>query len=254
MQQVAAALSVDDVSVSYNGMAVLEKISFAAAPGQLTGIIGPNGAGKSTLLKAIMGLVNVDCGSVRILGLAVDKVRPKIAYLPQKNTFDTDFPISVEGVVMTGRYPHLGWCALPGEKDRRIVEECLHKVSMLQLRKRQIGQLSGGEQQRVLLARALAQEAELFFLDEPFAGIDLVSESVIMGILKELRSEGKTIFAVHHDLSKTEGYFDTLILMNKRIIAFGKTKEVFRARYLQETYQGSIAVINGYNELMVVNA
>ena len=200
--------------MSYDSKKVFEDITFSIPPGQIIGIIGPNGGGKSTLLKAIMGLISKDQGEIEIFGKEVTKSRKQVAYVPQRNGIDMDFPALVEDVVMMGRYPHLTWWGLPKRKDRQMVEYCLKQVGMLDYRKRQIGQLSGGQQQRVFLARALAQEAELFLLDEPFSGIDITSENLIMDILKNMKYRGKTIFVVHHDLTKAESYFDSMILLN----------------------------------------
>ncbi|WP_034638582.1 metal ABC transporter ATP-binding protein [Desulfofalx alkaliphila] len=240
-------VEVSNLSVSYEGNRVFKNISLSVKAKQLVGIIGPNGGGKSTLMKAIMGLVNVDTGKVRVMNQNVNKIRKKIAYVPQRSDIDMNFPVLVEDVVLMGRYPHIKWWGLPTKKDRQIVEECLQQVGMWDHRKRQIGQLSGGQQQRVFLARALAQQAELFFLDEPFTGIDIASEKVIMELLKELRDAGKTLFVVHHDLSKAESYFDTIILLKKKLIAYGKREEVFRTDCLREAYGGA-------DGLMVVNA
>lgn len=249
-----AVVEVKNLSVSYDGKKVFEDITFSVPPGQLVGIIGPNGGGKSTLMKAIMGLINVDRGRVEIMNESVAKKRKKIAYVPQRNDIDLDFPVLVEDVVMMGRYPHISWWGFAGSKDRQKVEDCLKQVGMSEFRKRQIGQLSGGQQQRVFLARSLAQEADIFFLDEPFAAIDITSENVIMKLLKDLRSDGKTIFVVHHDLVKAENYFDSLILLKKKLIAYGKREEVFRIDRLKEAYDGSVDLLLKQKELKVVNA
>lgn len=244
-------LKVENLSVSYNGKKAVEKISFPAAPGQMIGIIGPNGAGKSTLIKAIMGLVNIDEGKIQIMNQPVNKVCKKIAYVPQRNTIDFDFPLLVEDVVMMGRYPHLTWWGLPGARDHQVVRDSLKKVGMFEFRKKQIGQLSVGQQQRVFLARALAQEAELYFLDEPFSSVDVTSEKMIVEILKELRNGGKTIFVVHHDLSKVGNYFDSLILIKKKLIASGRKEEVFQINYLLEAYSSSISTINEQERMAI---
>lgn len=249
-----AIIKVNNLSVSYNGKIAFSGISFAAAPRQIIGVIGPNGAGKSTLIKAIMGLVQADEGSVEIMSQALTKACKRIAYVPQRNSIDFDFPVLVEDVVLMGRFPHLKWWEFPGKRDYELVRECLEQVDMVDYRKRQIGQLSGGQQQRVFLARALAQEAELFFLDEPFAGIDMTSENMIMKLLKDLRDRGKTLFVVHHDLSKAETYFDSLILLKNKLIAYGKKDEVFQIDRLKEAYDGKVATFPGKEQLMVVNS
>lgn len=249
-----AVVEVNNLSVSYDGTKVFDDISFSVNSQQIIGIIGPNGAGKSTLIKAIMGFVSIDRGNIKIINKPIDKARKKIAYVPQRNTIDLDFPALVEDVVMMGRYPHITWWAIPGVRDRQIVKDSLKLIEMYEYRKRQIGQLSGGQQQRVFLARALAQEAEIFFLDEPFAGIDVTSENMIMELLKKLRNEGKTIFVVHHDLSKAESYFDSLILLKNKLIAFGNSNEVFQLDNLRKAYDGRVAALAGNNNYAVVNS
>ncbi len=246
-------VKVSDLSVSYNGKNVFDAISLSVYPGQLVGIIGPNGAGKSTLIKAIMGLTCVNKGEVEVMNKPVARVRKHISYVPQRSTIDLDFPVLVEDVVSMGRYPHLSWWGFLTAKDRKIVEKSLRQVGIYEYRRRQIGQLSGGQQQRVFLARALAQEAELFFLDEPFAGIDVASEDVIMGILRSLRDQGKTLFVVHHDLSKAGSYFDSLILLKNKLIAHGKKEDVFKISCLKEAYDGQVTNVSQKDDLVVVN-
>lgn len=251
-----AVIEVRNLSVSYNGKKAFDDISFSIPARQIVGIIGPNGAGKSTLIKAIMGLLTVEHGGmVSIMNQPVAKTRKRIAYVPQRKMIDADFPALVEDVVMMGRYPHIPWWGLPNAKDRKVAADSLIRVGMYELRKRQIGQLSGGQQQRVFLARALAQEAEILFLDEPFAGIDMVSENMIMDLLKSLRNQGSTLFVVHHDLSKAESYFDSLILLKNKLIVCGKREDVFKLKYLRIAYDDNVATFaKDENELMVVNS
>ena len=247
-------VEVRDLCVSYDGKKAFENISLSITPKQIVGIIGPNGSGKSTLIKAIMGLLPVEQGIVSIMNKPIAKTRKRIAYVPQRNAIDFDFPALVEDVVMMGRYPHMSWWGFPRAKDRQVVEDSLIRVGMIKLRKRQIGQLSGGQQQRVFLARALAQEAEILFLDEPFAGIDIASESMIMELLKTLKDQGNTLFVVHHDLSKAASYFDSLILLKNKLIAYGKREEVFKLEHLKIAYDDQAATFTLDNELVVVNA
>ncbi|MBB5174223.1 metal ABC transporter ATP-binding protein [Texcoconibacillus texcoconensis] len=247
-----SAVQVKNLSVSYYGHTALEDISFEASPKQLIGIIGPNGAGKSTLIKAIMGMVSKNDGEVTALGQSISKVRKRIAYVPQRSMIDFDFPVLVEDVVVMGSYPHLKWWKRPGKKEREIALDCLRQVGMLEYRKRQIGELSGGQQQRVFLARALAQDGDVFFLDEPFAGIDVSSENIIIDLLRKLRDEGKTIFVVHHDLSKVEEYFDSLMLLNKKLIGYGDKAKVFQPDLVSEAYNGNIAMLSDEGGKMVV--
>ncbi len=247
-------LEMSNLTVSYRGKKALEEVSLTVPSSQLIGIIGPNGAGKSTFIKAVMGLLPFERGNVKVMGQPVNRARRRIAYVPQRNLIDFDFPVLVEDVVMMGRYPHMPWWGFAGARDRRLVEKALELVNLLKLRKRQIGQLSGGQQQRVFIARALAQEAEIFFLDEPFAGIDMTSEDTIVDLLKSLRDDGKSIFVVHHDLNKAERYFDNLILLNRRLIAFGKKEEVFQLQNLRGAYDDRVTRVCGSDDLLVVNA
>lgn len=237
----SVALQVKNLYVSYHGNNVLKNINFSTTKGNLIGIIGPNGAGKSTLMKAILGLIRKDNGDVKILGTEVAHVRKKIAYIPQRNDIDWDFPITVIDTVLIGTYPKLGVFRRPKKAERLWAQECLKKVGMEKYSRRQIGELSGGQQQRVFLARALAQQAEIFFLDEPFVGVDATSEKMIIQILKELRDEGKTVFVVHHDLSKVADYFDELLLINKEMIEYGAIEKVFQPECMSKAYEAQYA-------------
>ncbi|MDR5659595.1 metal ABC transporter ATP-binding protein [Serpentinicella sp. ANB-PHB4] len=245
------ALDIKNLSVSYNSKTALENIDVAVEPEQLVGIIGPNGAGKSTLIKAVLGLLKPEQGQISFFGQPLKKSHKKIAYVPQQSDIDLDFPITVEEVVLMGRYPHIKWWRRADKKDYEIVTRFLKEVGTEELRNKQIGELSGGQRQRVFLARALTQEADIFFLDEPFSGIDMASEEIIIKLLKKLRDQGKTIFVVHHDLSKVEEYFDSLLLLNKQLISYGKSTEVFNVKALQEAYQGNLTVIPGHSQLVV---
>lgn len=239
------AIEVQNIHVSYSGKKVVEDISFSFDTGKLIGIVGPNGAGKSTLMKAVLGLIPRDYGTVSFHGKPIDEVRKDIAYLPQRSSIDWDFPILVRDAVLTGTYPKLGLFRRPKKKDKEFAATCLAKVGMEEFSDRQIGELSGGQQQRVFLARALAQEADLFFLDEPFVGIDVASEKVIIDILKNLRDAGKTIFVVHHDLSKVETYFDDLILMNKELYGAGPVQHVYQPEKMNKCYQMDVQFMQG---------
>ena len=208
----------------------------------MIGIIGPNGAGKSTMIKAILGLIPKDQGKITVFGDDIKKSRSRIAYVPQRNDLDWDFPINVFDTVLMGTYPNLGLFKKPKEAEKNLAKESLIRVGMWDYRDQQIGELSGGQQQRVFLARALAQKAELFFLDEPFVGIDVASEERIVSVLKELRNEGKTVFVVHHDLSKVETYFDELILINKELIDAGSVKDVFVFDKMDKAYASNFGI------------
>src|SRR5699024_1477707 len=243
-KKVDPAIEVQHLHVSYYGKEVIHDISFSIDRGRLVGIIGPNGAGKSTLIKAILGLIPKDQGNVKAFGKPMKEVRKKIAYVPQRSQIDWDFPITVRDTVLLGTFPRLGLFRRPMKADRTWAEQCVAKVDMKEFSKRQIGELSGGQQQRVFLARALAQRAELFFLDEPFVGIDVASEKTIIDILKQLRDDGKTVFVVHHDLAKVEDYFDELILLNKKLIQSGPVEDVFQQEFMMEAYQSDFPFMN----------
>ncbi|ADC50809.1 ABC transporter ATP-binding protein [Alkalihalophilus pseudofirmus OF4] len=244
-------IEVSNLSVYYENNEAIKNISFKADQGQLIGIVGPNGAGKSTLMKAVLGLEKYR-GNVSILGKRVQEVRKQISYVPQRNQIDWDFPVLVEDVVMMGRASHIAWYKRPGKRDKEIVQECLDKVGMTKFSKRQIGELSGGQQQRVFIARSLAQQADIFFLDEPFVGIDVTSEEIIIDLLRELKRQQKTVFVVHHDLSKVQDYFDQLLLINKELIQFGAVEKVYTPEILQQTYKGSLALFGTDDHKMVV--
>lgn len=236
---------VDHLSVSYNGNKAIQDISFSFQTGNLIGIIGPNGAGKSTLMKAMLGLVPKDGGTVTMNDQPIKRMRKNIAYVPQRNNIDWDFPILVRDTVLLGTYPKLGLFKRPTSKDKEKANECLAQVGMQDFAKRQISELSGGQQQRVFLARALAQEADFFFMDEPFVGIDVSSEDVMIQILRKLRDQGKTIFVVHHDLSKVEEYFNELLLINKALIQTGPVKEVIKPEVMNKAYNFNFNAMQG---------
>ncbi|MCS0673687.1 metal ABC transporter ATP-binding protein [Cytobacillus firmus] len=238
------AISIEDLHVSYFGNEAVTGVSLTVNTGNLVGIIGPNGAGKSTFLKAMLNLIPKDKGAVRVMGKSIAEVRKSIAYVPQRNDIDWDFPITVHDAVLIGTYPHLKLFRRPKKKDKHWAMECLQRVGMQEFSKRQIGELSGGQQQRVFLARALAQKADLFFLDEPFVGVDVSSEETIVNILKELCRQGKTVIVVHHDLSKANDYFNQLILLNKELISYGTVEEVFKPEVIAKAYKGQFAFMN----------
>ena len=235
-------LEIHDLTVSYQRKPVLYGIDLVVGEGSLVGVIGPNGGGKSTLIKSIMGMIPHNGGWVKIFGKPPGKSCSRVGYVPQRESVDWDFPVSVLDVVLMGRYNHAGWFRRVGKKDRRIACECLEQVNMLPFADRQIGKLSGGQQQRVFLARALAQESDLYFMDEPFAGVDAVTEKAIIEVLRKLKSQGKSLVVVHHDLSTAREYFDQLVLLNMRLIAFGKVEDTFTRDLLQKTYGGRLTI------------
>lgn len=237
------ALKVESLYVSYHGNEAVQNVNFSIGKGNLVGIIGPNGAGKSTLLKALLNLIPKDKGEIQIHGKAFNELRKSVAYVPQRSNIDWDFPITVLDTVLIGTYPKLGLFKRPKKNEKEWAFQCLQRVGMEEFSHRQIGELSGGQQQRVFLARALAQEAEIYFLDEPFVGIDLSSEETIITILKELKNSGKTILVVHHDLSKVSDYFDQLILLNKELVGYGDVEQVLRPEVLSKAYSGQFSFL-----------
>lgn len=239
-----------DLTVSYHKKPVLWNIDMTLPRGALIGIIGPNGAGKSTLIKAAMGLLPLASGYVRIFDQPIEKVRDRVSYVPQRETVDWDFPTSVLDVVLMGRYAKLGLLRRPGKADKELAMNCLEKVGMEAFVDRQISQLSGGQQQRVFLARALAQEADLYFMDEPFAGVDAATETAILSILQEIAAQDKTVIVVHHDLQSAAEFFDWIVLLNMRLVASGPIERAFTNELLQETYGGKLTVLAEVGELV----
>ncbi len=237
----ASPLAIRGLTVSYDQKPAVFSVDATIRSGRMTAIVGPNGAGKSTLLKASLGIVPSLSGHVTIFGQPIEEARHRIAYVPQRASVDWDFPVRVIDVVMMGLYRDLGLLGRVTGLHRRHALACLDRVGMADFATRQIGQLSGGQQQRVFLARALAQEADLYLLDEPFAGVDAATETAIIDVLKSLRDEGKTIVAVHHDLSTVPEYFDDVLLLNVRKITEGPVAEVFTDEALGRAYGGRLA-------------
>jgi manganese/zinc/iron transport system ATP- binding protein len=239
-----------DLTVSYHRKPVLWDIDLTLPPAAIIGIIGPNGAGKSTLLKAMMGLVELSSVYVKMFDQDLDQVRSRVSYVPQKESVDWDFPASVLDVVLMGRYGKLGLFTRPRKADKEVAMECLRQVDMIDYAKRQISQLSGGQQQRVFLARALAQEADLYFMDEPFAGVDAATEKAIIYLMKTMSTQGKTVIVVHHDLQSAQEYFDWAVLLNLRLIANGPVDQVMTRELLQETYGGKLTLLAEVGDLL----
>ncbi|MGG1105371.1 manganese ABC transporter ATP-binding protein MntB [Bacillus subtilis] len=236
-------VELDNVTVAYHKKSVLQDISLQVPEGKLIGIIGPNGAGKSTLIKTILGLVPRASGDISIYGKDYKDQRTRIGYVPQRGSVDWDFPTSALDVVLMGRYGRIGLLKRPKKADVEMAKAALAKVGMLDYAKRQISQLSGGQQQRVFLARALCQNADIYFMDEPFAGVDAATERAIMTLLAELKEKGKTVLVVHHDLQTAEDYFDWILLLHLRKIAFGPAENVFTIENLQKTYGGRLTFL-----------
>ena len=230
------ALEVNDLTVAYDDKPVLWDIDLSVPAGVLMAIVGPNGAGKSTLIKAVLGLKKPVAGTAMIFGRRVQEQRKLIGYVPQRSSVDWDFPTSVADVVMMGAYGQMGWVRRPNQQHRQLTMDSLEKVGISDLADRQISELSGGQQQRVFLARALIQDADIYFMDEPFQGVDATTEKAIVDVLRNLQAEGKTVVVVHHDLQTVKEYFDWLTLLNLRKIASGPMNETLTQSNLNQTY------------------
>lgn len=238
------AIDIKGLSVSYGRKRVLSNIFLSLDRGSIYGIIGPNGAGKSTLFKAILGIIQPNTGKISIMERSIEETRRKMAYVPQKDEVDWDFPATVFDVVLMGRYPHKKLLQRIDKNDVSIAEDALVKLGIEGLRDRQIGALSGGQQQRVFLARAICQEADIFLLDEPFVGVDITTERKIIEILKSLADQSKTILVVHHDLSTADKYFDNVVLLNQRLIASGEVTKVFTRENIARTYAPQMKILH----------
>ncbi len=240
---VACAMSVrvEAVTVSYpNGNVALRDASFALEGGSICALVGVNGSGKSTLFKAIMGLLKPAAGTVTIAGQPVKAALKQnlVAYVPQAEEVDWSFPVSVWDVVLMGRYGYMNFMRTPRAEDRRIAEESLARVGMLEYRERQIGELSGGQRKRVFLARALAQRGRVILLDEPFTGVDVNTETAIIALLRELRAEGHIMLVSTHNLGSVPEFCDHVVLINRTVLAAGLTSEVFTEENLLRTFGG----------------
>ncbi len=239
-----APLSIDDMTVAYHRKPVLWDVDLDIPEGQLIGMIGPNGAGKSTLIKAALGLIPTISGRVLIYGKPYADQRHLVAYVPQRESIDWDFPVSALDVAAMGRYGRVGWFRPVTRKHRAAALEALERVGLADCAGRQISQLSGGQQQRVFLARALAQDARIYIMDEPLAGVDAATERTIVRLLQDLRAQQRTVLAVHHDLQTVQDYFDQVILLNMRVVAAGPTHSVFSRENLEKTYGGRLTLLD----------
>ena len=240
----SSPVAVRDVTVAYREEPVLWDVDLTVPEGRLVAIVGPNGAGKSTLIKTILDLVPRTSGTVSIYGKSYKQNRHLVGYVPQRGSVDWDFPTTSLDIVQMGLYGKLGWIRRPGKKERQIAYESLEKVGMEDYANRQISQLSGGQQQRVFLARALAQDAEIYFMDEPFAGVDAATETAIINVMRDLRAAGKTLIIVHHNLETVLDYFDWVVLLNVQIIASGPAKSAFTLENVRKTYGGRISALH----------
>lgn len=238
------AIDITDLTIAYKDKPVLWDVDMSVPSGTLMAIVGPNGAGKTTMIKAILGLIKPAAGQVLVYGKPYPEQRHLVGYVPQRGSVDWDFPTSVLDVVMMGRYSTLGWFKRPGAAEKNAAMDALDKVGMVHYADRQISQLSGGQQQRVFLARALVQDAQLYFMDEPFQGVDATTERAIVTLLQDLRSKGKTVVCVHHDLQTVPEYFDWVMMLNVRRIACGPVNEVFNEQNLRKAYGGKVAFLS----------
>jgi manganese/iron transport system ATP-binding protein len=236
-----ASISVRNLSVTYpNGFTAVHDANFQLDPGSICALVGINGSGKSTIFKAIMGFVRPSAGEVRLCGMPVDEALKKniVAYVPQSEDVDWNFPVLAETVVMMGRYGHMNFLRMPSRADRYKVDEALERVGMSAYRHRQIGELSGGQKKRVFLARSLAQEGRIILLDEPFTGVDVKTETAIIGLLRELRASGHLMLVSTHNLGSVPDFCDQVVLINRTILAAGPTAEVFTQKNLEKAFGG----------------
>jgi manganese/zinc/iron transport system ATP- binding protein len=238
------AIEIHDLTVAYQDNPVLWDIDLDVPKGVLAAIVGPNGAGKSTLIKTILGLIRPVAGEIQIFGQPYQKQRQIVGYVPQRTSVDWDFPTSVLDVVTMGLYGQLGWIKRPGKKEQTLALEALHKMGMAEFANRQISQLSGGQQQRTFLARALVQDAQVYFMDEPLQGVDIHTEKAVIMLLRELRNKGKTLMVVHHDLQTVPEYFDWVVMLNKRLTVNGAVADVFTEDNLKKTYHGLMSFMH----------
>ncbi len=236
------SIDIENVTVAYNGNVALHSASLQLRSGTICGLVGMNGAGKSTLFKAVMGFVKPSSGRILINGLPIRLVQKSslIAYVPQSEEVDWDFPVSVHDVVMMGRYGYMNLLRIPRSLDKQIVRESLERVGMWEMRDRQIGELSGGQKKRTFFARTLAQQGKVLLLDEPFAGVDIKTEKMMIDLLMELRQAGHTILISTHDLASIGTFCDQVVLINRTILAYGDTSEVFTEENLSRTFGGSV--------------
>ncbi len=244
------AIRIADLTVAYQRKPVLWEINLSIPCGALVGLVGPNGAGKSTLIKSIMDMVPRISGTVEVHGEPLEKQRQNIAYVPQRESVDWDFPATVLDVVTMGLYREIGWFKRIRNEHRKRSINALEQVGIAELADRQISQLSGGQQQRTFLARALVQSANIFLMDEPFAAVDAATEQSIIQVLRQQQSQGKTILVVHHDLHTVPEYFDHLILLNVRAVAWGTMQATFTPENLRRTYGGRLTLLEEVTEAM----
>ena len=236
-------LTIRDLTVAYHRKPVVWDIDLTIPEGKLVSIVGPNGAGKTTLIKACLDLIPRSSGEVSIYGQPYKQARQRVGYVPQRESVDWDFPVSALDVVAMGTYGQLGWFRRVSKRSKALSMQALERVGLADYAHRQISQLSGGQQQRTFLARALVQDADIYFMDEPFAAVDAATERAIVEMLKEIQERGKTVLVVHHDLATVPQYFDWTVLLNMRVVAAGPTDEVFNQQNLRRTYGGKLTLL-----------
>lgn len=236
-------LNVKNLTVAYDDTPVFSDVAVNFNAGKITGIIGPNGAGKSTLIKAMLNLIKRRQGEVDYNGQSIKSIQKRIAYVEQRKDLDLTFPIDVFDLVLTGTYGRLGLFRSPGKVEKQVSRDALAQVSLTEFSKRQVGNLSGGQLQRVFVARAIVQQADIIILDEPFVGIDLQSETAIMKILKQWRDENKTIIVVHHDLNKVSNYFDDLVILNHGIVDYGPVDKVYNPKNMEKAFSADLSSV-----------
>ena len=240
-----AQLDVEHITVAYNGPPVLLDVTFQVPHGARVAVVGPNGAGKSTLFKALVGLLPLRQGRVRIHGRPLGSHLDCVAYVPQREEVDWRFPVTVADVVMMGRYGRLGWLKRPRREDREVVQRSMEQMGLADLRDRPIGELSGGQQQRVFLARALAQEPHILLMDEPFTGVDVATQETMLALLDQLHARQVTVMVSTHDLNLAATRFDRVLLLNRRVIAYGTAAEVFTPQTVMEAFSGQALILPG---------
>lgn len=238
-------LTVEHLTVTYDGRVALEDVTFAVPHGAQVAVVGPNGAGKSTLFKALVGLLPLRAGRIRLHGATPGGQADPIAYVPQREDVDWSFPVTVREVVMMGRYGRLGWLRRPRAADREVVERCLAELGLADLAERGLGELSGGQQQRVFLARALAQEPHVLLLDEPFTGVDVAAREALLTLLARLRERGITVLASTHDMETAATRFGLVALLNRRLVAYGPPATVFTPEHVAAAFGGQALFLDG---------
>lgn len=249
-QDIPARLDVEGVQITYNGKPALEAVTFQVPHGAQVAVVGPNGAGKSTLFKALVGLLPLQSGRILIHGRTLGQHLDCVAYVPQREEVDWRFPVTVEDVVMMGRFGKQGWLKRPSQEDHQVVRTCLEQMGILPLSKKAIGDLSGGQQQRVFLARALAQEPHILLMDEPFTGVDVTTQESTLSVMKDLRRKCVTVLASTHDLGLAQDNFELVLLLNHRVIAFGSPEAVFTPQHMRQAF-GSQALFLGDQAVVV---